>query len=402
MEKSLLKSTAIMNLKDQIEKGNCTALQEFWDMVENKGTPLVEELDGDFENSLVTFVYKTHEEIENVVFIPPVGWANFSENRMERLLETNLWYITYKIKNDIRFNYFLSVNDTLDINYGQRWEKAIYDKFNKNALVFKSENGKEDQIVSYVVMPNAEKHSWVKERNHSPKGKIYEHQFHSKNLKKHRRTRIYTPSGYDESNKPYEFLVLTDGDEYINILSATTVLDNLIADKKIPPIVAIFIDSDETRFKELTCNDTFGDIIVKELLPWVRENYKISDKADEAVIGGLSLGGLTASYIGLKHSQIFGNILSESGSYWYKPEGYEKDNWLSGQFEAIDKLTLKFYLNVGVLESKDKMIDTNIKLRDTLIKKGYDVNFEYFKSGHDYLSWGETLANGLISLIGDK
>jgi enterochelin esterase-like enzyme len=58
--------------------------------------------------------------------------------------------------------------------------------------------------------------------------------------------------------------------------------------------------------------------------------------------------------------------------------------------------------NVGILETKDRMIDTNIKLRDVLIEKGYTVDFEYFNSGHDYLCWGETLANGLISLMGIK
>ncbi len=47
------------------------------------------------------------------------------------------------------------------------------------------------------------------------------------------------------------------------------------------------------------------------------------------------------------------------------------------------------------------MIGTNNILKDVLIEKGYDVYFEYFNSGHDYLSWGETLANGLISLIGE-
>jgi len=158
------------------------------------------------------------------------------------------------------------------------------------------------------------------------------------------------------------------------------------------------------RDKELSCDDTFGDMIVKELLPWIRNNYNISSQADEAIIGGLSLGGLTASYLGLKHSEVFGNVLSQSGSYWYKPkdyDGYEPDCWISTEFKTIDKLPLKFYLNVGVLEHKEGMIGTNNILKDVLIEKGYDVYFEYFNSGHDYLSWGETLANGLISLIGE-
>jgi enterochelin esterase-like enzyme len=58
--------------------------------------------------------------------------------------------------------------------------------------------------------------------------------------------------------------------------------------------------------------------------------------------------------------------------------------------------------NVGIPKTKDRMINANIKLRDVLIEQGYTADFEYFNSGHDYLCWGETLANGLISLMGIK
>ncbi len=75
---------------------------------------------------------------------------------------------------------------------------------------------------------------------------------------------------------------------------------------------------------------------------------------------------------------------------------------MNSNFKKIDKLPIKFYLSIGILETKDKIIDTNINLKDTLTSKGYDVEFQWFKSGHDYLSWGENLANGLISLIGVK
>ncbi|MCB2290610.1 DUF3327 domain-containing protein [Clostridium sp. CS001] len=405
MERTLLNSTIIMNLKEKIQQEDRQALQEFWDNVESNGAPLIEEIDGDSENALVTFVYKADEEIENIVLMPPIGQDNLQENKMQRLLETNLWYITYKVRNDVRFKYSLSVNDSLDDDdWTKRWEELTYDKLNKNRIIVKGEDGKKDEIESYVVMPKAKEHFWVKERKGSHKGKIHEYQLHSESLEKNRRIRIYTPYGYSKSNKPYKFLVLTDGDEYINVLSAITVLDNLIADRKIPPIITIFIDSpEETREDELSCDDVFADVIVKDLIPWVRKNYNVSNNANEAIIGGLSVGGLTATYLGLKHSEVFGNVLSQSGSYWYKRESYEGsplDCWISTEFEGIDRLPLKFYLNVGVLEHKQGMIGTNIKLKDVLISKGYDTYFEYFNSGHDYLCWGETLGNGLISLIG--
>jgi enterochelin esterase-like enzyme len=405
MEKTLLKSRIIINLKEKIKLGDYKASQEFWDMIEMKGTPLVEKIDGDSDNVLATFVYKAEEELENIVFIPPVGRNDFLQNKMERLSQTDLWYITYKVRNDVRFKYSFSINDSFNIDCEKRWDNLRYDKFNKNRLIFKTEDGTVDEIESYVAMPNAEKHFWVKERNGITKGSICEHQLCSKNLEKNRKIRVYTPYDYKKDVKPYKFLVLTDGDEYINVLSAVNVLDNLIADKKIPPIVAIFVDSTETREEELSCNDTFGDIIIEDLIPWIKDNYNISNSADESIIGGISMGGLTASYLGLKHSETFGNVISQSGSYWYKPDNYEGsevDCWLSTQFKDIEKLPLKFYLNVGILEHKEGMIGTNIILRDVLISKGYTVDFQEFKSGHDYLCWGETLANGLISLIGYK
>ncbi len=350
MKRTMLESSVIMKLKEKIELGSNEAVQVFWNSIEKGNAPLIEKIDGDLENNLVTFVYKGNEDIENIVLILPIGRDNLVENKMERLLDTNIWYASYEINNKLRFRYSFSFNDSLDINCEKRWNNLEYDKLNKNKLIFKGENDEEDEVDS-----------------------------------------------------SYKFLVLTDAKEYINILSAINVIDNVIADKKIEPIVVIFIGSIGMRDKELSCDDTFGDMIVKELLPLIRNNYNISSQADEAIIGGLSLGGLTASYLGLKHSEVFGNVLSQSGSYWYKPkdyDGYELDCWISTEFKAIDKSPLKFYLNVGVLEHKEGMIGTNNILKDVLIEKGYDIYFEYFNSGHDYLSWGETLANGLISLIG--
>jgi enterochelin esterase family protein len=404
MERTLERSSIISNLEDRIQKGDATALQNFWNEIENKGTPLIEEIEGDSENNLVTFIYRAEEGIENVVFIPPVGMDKLQENKMERLLETDLWYISCKMRNDVHFCYYFSPNDPLDDDWEKRGDRMVHDIYNKNRIIFKDENGKKDNIRCYVTMPKAEEYFWNRENKDVPKGSIYEHQLKSENLEKERRVRVYTPYGYSEEKEDYKFIVLTDGDEYINVLLAANVLDNLIAANKIPPIVAVFIDSTEKRMEELKCNDKFGDVIVKDLLSLVKINYNISNKPEDAIIGGLSLGGLTAAYLGLKHSEVFGNVISQSGSFWYKPESYEgnDDCWLGTQFKEIDKLPLRFYLNVGVLEHKERMIGTNIKLRDTLIEKGYEVGFETFKSGHDYLSWGETLAYGLISLIGNR
>ncbi|WP_346928651.1 alpha/beta hydrolase-fold protein [Clostridium sp.] len=404
MKKSLLKSRTITELEEKIELYGERAIEEFLCIIEEKGTPIVEELENDSKNSLVTFIYKGDKECENVLFVPPVGKENYNDNQMQRILKTDLWYITYEVRNDVRFKYYFSPNDPLDNNWDERYyNRSVYDRLNKKVMIFKGENEEDDKKSSYVIMPQSPEDVWTKKIEGVPRGSVEEYKFESENLEDKRRIRVYTPYGYDKNEKNYGFIVLTDGDEYINVLSATETLNNLIASKKIPPIVAIFIDSTENRMKELKCSDSFGEVIVKELIPWARQNYNISSNPKDAIICGLSLGGLTATYLGLNYSKIFGNVLSQSGSYWYRPESYSSVNddcWMSSNFKEIDKLPLKFYLSIGVLETKDKIIDTNINLKDTLTAKGYDVEFQWFKSGHDYLSWGENLADGLISLIG--
>lgn len=399
-------SREIMKLKKKLEAGDHDAVLTFWNKIEEKGAPIIEEIDGDTENNLVTFVYKGNDETKNVLLFITYEYENCSdykldEYKFERLLDTNIWYKTCKQRNDIHFNYSFSVNDSLDDNWNERWKNLEQDSLNKNKLTLMGENGEGD-VITYIVMPKAGAHTWIKKRNNNLQGNMELHQFKSTKLNNERCIWVYTPEGYSMENEPYGFLVLTDGQDYLDI-SAKNVLDNLISDKKIPPIITVFIESLlDKRWDELQCNDDYAYFIGNEVVPWMKQNYNISDNPEKNIIGGLSLGGLTASFIGLKYSHVFGNVLSQSGSYWYKWKERNdpgKRNWMAKQYSINDKLNLKFYLNIGILDDKE-MRDTNIEMRDTLLKKNYDVFYEEFKSGHDYLCWGETLANGLIALIG--
>lgn len=405
MKKSLLKSMTILKLEEKVKQNKDKVIEEFLGYLKEKGTPIIEELENDTENCLVTFIYQGNKDCNSVLFVPDIGLDRFKDGYMDfimqRVVETDLWYITFKVRNNLRFIYYFSPNDPLDDNWNDRFSNRVkYDKFCKTALVFSQENPEDKG--SYVIMPKSPEDVWTKRVEDVPRGKVVEYRFKSENLEDKRRVRIYTPFGYKDQENPYGFMVLTDGDDYISTLSAIETLNNLIACKRIPPIVAIFIDSSVDRGKELKCNDSFCEIITKEIIPWVRQNYYISSKPEDAIICGLSLGGLTAVYLGLNYPEVFGNVISQSGYFWYNSEYYKpnEDCWISKKFKEVSRLPLKFYLDMGVLETKYKIIDPNINLRDTLIDKGYEVNLQWFNGGHDYLSWGENLAHGLIYLIG--
>ena len=178
-----------------------------------------------------------------------------------------------------------------------------------------------------------------------------------------------------------------------------TVLDNLIADGSIPPVVAVLPDSldTETRSRELNLYDPFVDFLTEELLPWAHERLSFDDDPARTVAAGSSLGGLAAAFCGLRRPDVFGLVLSQSGAF---------HRGLPSDFARVDRLPLRFSLDVGRFETAPfaqfpALYHANLHLHDVLVAKGYDVTFRPFPGGHDYFWWRETVAEGLISLLGD-
>lgn len=375
---------------------------DFWKEVESEGTPLIEEVQGQ-EKVILTFLYRGNEEVNNVLIYGGVPGYRYSQNIMERLPNTDIWFKSYIVRNDVKFKYNFSLNYEFDNDYKKIKKNSIMDSLNPNRKVnVKDEENPEsvESVHSLVKLPKVKPEVWTISNKQVKKGNIKLGRFESKILGNTRRIWVYTPSEYDEKASPYNVLVLTDGFDYLNYLSTDVVLDNLIHEKKIPPTVCILVDSNKNRYEELTCNESFMKFITEEVMPWGYENYNITKESERTIIGGLSLGGLTASYIALKRWDIFGKVLSQSGSYWYE------EQWLTKEFEKEQKLPIRFYLNAGLLEDapyddEPVMMEVINNMRDVLLSKGYDVKYENFQSGHDYLCWGETLATGLISLDED-
>ena len=86
-------------LRRDLEAGNQGALADFWRDVEQHGSPLVEPLERDEQNLLVTFLWRATFETNNVL----VMWVPFSVNhlddyQMARLGGSDLWYKTLRIR----------------------------------------------------------------------------------------------------------------------------------------------------------------------------------------------------------------------------------------------------------------------------------------------------------------
>jgi enterochelin esterase family protein len=59
-----------------------------------------------------------------------------------------------------------------------------------------------------------------------------------------------------------------------------------------------------------------------------------------------------SSYLGLTHPELFGNVLSMSGSYWWAPEG-EAPGWMQRAWQTLPAPmpNVRFYIDAGKFES---------------------------------------------------
>jgi predicted alpha/beta superfamily hydrolase len=105
-------------------------------------------------------------------------------------------------------------------------------------------------------------------------------------------------------------------------------VSKLVGEGKIPPMIVVGIDSTERRAYEYSAYgnpvtapgqpDPIGKqlpaFLAQELLPWVKNRYRVTDNPAEAGIGGASLGAAAALYVSLQRPDLFRLALLQSPS----------------------------------------------------------------------------------------
>jgi enterochelin esterase family protein len=211
---------------------------------------------------------------------------------------------------------------------------------------------------------------------------------------------VYRPAG---STGPLPLLVLFDGGTYATEMRAPTTVENLVRAGRIRPLMLAMIDSAPgKRNSDLTCNEEFTKQIATELVPWLQSNYAVSD--EPAAIGGMSYGGLAAAFAALQYPSVFGAVLSQSGSYWWRPAGAASWEWLAEQYRAAIPVGVRYYLEVGLMEvgrpgRRPSMLESNRRFRDLLRSQGARVRYSEFNGDHTTLNWRGSFADGLVSLF---
>lgn len=304
-------SPRIAALRRDVAAGKANAVSAFWADIQKQGAPLIEAVPEKLDFSLVTFVWHGNASTRNVVIFD--GVAGFdATDRMTPLAGTDVWYKTYKVRNDARFTYNLSPNDPLTSINDIKSDDAMHarlamlqvDPLNPHRCP--TTFGGYGAESSYVELPEAPRMSWQLPPTGSAEGSVDTALLHSHILKRDKKLWVYTPAGFSVRGEAYPLLVLFDGDR--NVMWMPKLLDILIAKREIPPMVMVMTDESAPamRRQELPCNPVFADFLAEELVPWVREKYHAGYGPSTTIVAGSSYGGLASVFAGLRHSEFSG------------------------------------------------------------------------------------------------
>lgn len=197
-------------------------------------------------------------------------------------------------------------------------------------------------------------------------------------------------------NAAVPLLIVYDGDDYLHRGKLATIVDNLIADKRICPIAIAFLRNGRSRRNvEYFCSDATIAWLDREILPLAREHLKLLDIDEHpgayGVLGS-SAGGLMSMYTGLRMPEIFGRVLCQSGVFS-----------LNGRDLAVVDLVryshardIKIWMDVGTL---DDLLEDNRHMVALLDKRKYNVIYREFSGAHNYTAWRDDIWHGLEAMF---
>jgi enterochelin esterase-like enzyme len=217
-----------------------------------------------------------------------------------------------------------------------------------------------------------------------------------------RRVAVYVPKQY-VPGVPAPFIVGADGPDR----ALFTALDNLIAEKKVPVMIAISIGNgsgdaqgSERGLEYDTMSGQYAEFVEQEVLPLVEKQYNVTltkDPDGRATMGGSS-GGSCALIMAWYHPELYHRVLTYSGTYVNQQWPYNAEA-PHGAWEFHEHLIpnsaakpIRIWLEVGDRDNfnpnamRDGMHDwvvANENMAKVLAAKGYHYQFVFARNaGH--------------------
>jgi enterochelin esterase-like enzyme len=328
-------------------------------------------------------VFACQGEVDGVEL---VRWIHGGVDRQafSRVPGTDLWLLRLAVEDEGRFEYKLAI-------WKDGHEHLMTDP--ANPLRARDPFGENSECRTW----GYERPEWSKPRG-APAGRIESFVVESPTFGETRTERVYLPAGYD-ADRPYPVVVIHDGDDFVAYADLDVVLDNLIEQGDIRPVVVALVQTRD-RIDEYARGRRHARYLVHELLPALNERYALSDRAEDRVLLGASLGAVASLATAWRFPGAFGGLVLKSGSFILDKER------LAGRhavFHRVARLVAAFrraarrpaervFVSSGALEGLDS---ENHALATFLEERGVAVRFNRAWDGHHWHNWRDQLRDGL-------
>lgn len=245
-----------------------------------------------------------------------------------------------------------------------------------------------------------------------PHGEIRQFRYFSQVTGAWRRAFVYTPPDYDTNLKArYPVLLLQHGggeDERGWVVQgrADIILDNLIAARQAVPMIVVIDNSYALKPGEsvaamrppsgppgsfrIVVSPTFGEVVMKDMLPALDKRYRTLPGRDHRAIAGLSMGAAYAMQVGLGHLDAFSHFGSFSGTVMRDLDVKTSYGGVLNDAAAFNSKCRLLFIAAGTAEQS--RLDAARHARAELDKAGVrHVAFDSAGTDHEWLTWRRSL-----------
>jgi enterochelin esterase family protein len=224
---------------------------------------------------------------------------------------------------------------------------------------------------------------------------------------------VYVPAGYF-AGTPAPFIVIQDERWYLpedappgqdgktrtDLPFIAPMLDNLISEKRIPPIVAVLLEPGPGQQRSIeydTVSDRYLNFVESEVLPRITRDYQVAFTTDpngRAALGESS-GAAAALTMAWLHPNLYRRVISYSGTFVALQRNATAPNgaWDFHQtfIPNTDRKPLRIWLHVSEndlganspVEQMRNWVAANNRMAAALKAKGYPHQFVFSEaSGH--------------------
>ena len=240
-----------------------------------------------------------------------------------------------------------------------------------------------------------------------------------------RRMYVYTPYGYDRTDKKTKYPVLYllhggggDEDAWATLGRTCQILDNLIAKGKAKPMFVVMPNGNPNQYAAQTLGipvkqdvkqyasgfDNYSSL-VSDILPYIEKNYPVIKDRKGRAVAGLSMGGGQSFYIAFRNVDTFANVgIFSSGLIGSSAIGgapFNAEEHFPGMYSTPAKYNRfdVIYLSCG---EDDNRIDGMKDFCKKMGESGYKgIVWQQYPGGHEWKVWRRNLSD-FVQLIFKK